>query len=242
VGNGPVEPVIGSFFQLDFESAHIEDQCDPVIVEHGTYRGYVNISNGDVRLANTEPCSTAYFSVSGTHGAFSASHLLYNAKHHVPFYVSNPTNGAILDISDPRQGPEGNLPSNFSTNGIQSLTSFGSSTSYSPTDPGFVWSNIGSPSATVAAFKIPKLRSGGGSTATSQYADIYVGRDGDKSNNARLRFYDLGGTRANSNYGALLVSGEISPDLKFGNGTVMAPGTLPAGSHAGIGTADLCGC
>ena len=232
-------PVVGSFLQLDFESAHIEDQCGPVIAEAGKYRGYVNITNGDIRLANPVACSTAYFGISGTDGAFSASHVLYNARHRVPFYVSNPTNGAVLDISDPIPGPEGKLPSYFSTSGTQSETNFGSSRSYSPTNPGFSWSSTLSSSSTIAAFWIPNLRSGGGPSDVGQYADVYVGRDGANYDNARLRFYDVGGTGARANYGALVVGGEIVPDLKFGNGMVMIPGTLTASSYAGVGKVML---
>jgi hypothetical protein len=231
-------PVVGSFSLLDFESAHIEDQCGPVIAEYGHYRGYVNVTDGDIRLASSKACSTAYFWIAGQKGGFSASHVLYNSMHTVPFYVRNPTNGAILDISDPIQGSEGKLPSSFSTNGTQPISNYGASNSYSPMNPGFIWTYTGSSTSTVAGFRIPSLGNFG-SPAHAESADLYVGRDGENYNNVRLRFHNVGGAGARTNYGSLLVGGEATPDLQFGNGTVLVPGALAAGSHAGIGNAAL---
>jgi hypothetical protein len=228
-------PIVGSFMQLDFESAHIEDMCGPVIVETGKYRGYVNITDGDIRLASRTPCSTAYFGIAGVNGALSASHVLFNAMHTVPFYASNPTNGAILSISDPVSGPEGRLPAHFSTNGTRAQTNFGSTNAFSPTNPGFIWNSAAVSSATVAAFEVPELSSGKGPADTSSYADLAVGRNWANFNNVKLRFYDAGGE--GFNFGALTMTGETVPDLEFGNGTVRVPGILTAGSQTGVGRA-----
>lgn len=111
-------PILGAFIQSDFESVHIEDQYAPVLAETGTFRGYVNIHDGDVRTNTLSvPADIALFQIAGTGGTFTLEGTLFNLQHVVTNWFYNPTNGAAWRVLGPQLGPEGALPTTYATSG-----------------------------------------------------------------------------------------------------------------------------
>jgi hypothetical protein len=131
--------IVGSDMDVDLETDHIEQDFAPVIAEFGAFRGDVNITDGDIRVASTTPATEpSLFNIAGSDGQFTIRGTAFNLEHVITSYFTNPTAGAVFRVKEPILGTEGALPTTISTEPNQ-FTFGGSTTEIYGNTQGVCW-------------------------------------------------------------------------------------------------------